>query len=88
MLQLQQFGKAFLAAIQLADDQPALWNTSLPNLVTQLNSPNITVQSLTAVNGVIVSDAILAALVAAGRSCQQPDVPESRSGPQDVIVQG
>ncbi|KAK9807958.1 hypothetical protein WJX73_007897 [Symbiochloris irregularis] len=70
---LQRFGNAFAAAIVAADNQTALWGTSLEEAATALNTPNVTAARLANISGATVSDTILGALFVAGRTCGPPN---------------
>ena len=70
---LQRFGNAFAAAILAADNQTALWGTSLEQAAKQLDTPDVTAATLANISGATVSDTILGALFVAGRTCGPPN---------------
>ena len=70
---LVRFGDAFAAAILAADNQEALWGTSLQAAAAQLDTPNVTAASLKNISGATVSDTLLGALFVAGRTCGPPN---------------
>lgn len=70
---LLRFGDSFAAAILAADNQTALWGTSLQNAARQLNTTNVTAATLANISGATVSDMFLGALFVAGRTCGPPN---------------